>query len=140
MILLSLKMLWKNKVKLVLQYKESKENCVISNIYIYIYVSTYTCFVLPRTHQCIIYYILYVCTNISRAFILFTAVWAPTTPTFPSPSLFYQFFSPVALRGEILVMSGLENKWEVIDFFPICTTKTNGLGLRRGLMRVAEQR
>ena len=30
-------------------------------------------------------------------------------------------------------MFGLENKWtEAIDFFPICTTKTNELGLRRG--------
>ena len=37
-------------------------------------------------------------------------------------------------------MSGIENKWEAIDFFPICTTKTNELGLRRGLVRVAEQR
>ena len=63
-----------------------------------------------------------------------------TTPTFPSPSPFYQFFSPEkALKGEIL-MSGLKNKWiEAIDFFSICTTKTNELGLRRGLMRVAEQ-
>ena len=84
------------------------------------------------------FYILYVYTNISRAFILFIAARSPTTPTFPSPSPFYQFAA--ALRGEILLMFGLENKRKAIDFSPICTTKTNKLGLRRGLMRVAEQR
>ena len=33
-----------------------------------------------------------------------------THNTFPSPSPFYQFFSPAALRGEILLMSCLKNK------------------------------
>ena len=69
----------------------------------------------------ILYFILiylYIYLYISRAFNLFIAVRPPTTPTFPSPSSFYQFFSPAALRGEIL-MSGLENKWEALDFFPI---------------------
>ena len=56
------------------------------------------------------FYILYVYTNISRAFILFIAVRPPTTPTFPFTSPFYQFFSPAALRGEILLMSAVENK------------------------------
>ena len=72
-------------------------------IYIYIYVYIW------------IFYILYVYTNISRAFILFIAVRPTTTPTCPSPSPDYQFFSPAALRGEILLMSGLENKFR---FFP----------------------
>ena len=56
--------------------------------------------------------ILYVYANISRAFILFIAVLPPIAPTFylPLPSHFYQFFFPAALRGEILLMSGLENK------------------------------
>ena len=54
--------------------------------------------------------ILYLYTNISRAFILFLAFRPPTTPTFLSPSPFYQFFSPAALRGEILLVSCLKNK------------------------------
>ena len=58
---------------------------------------------------------------------------------FSLPLPLLSIFSAAALRGEIL-MSGLENKWKAIDFSPICTTKTNELGLRRGQMRVAEQR
>ena len=45
---------------------------------------------------------LFVYTNICRAFILFIAVRPPTAPTFSSPFLIYHFFSPAALRGEIL--------------------------------------
>ena len=54
--------------------------------------------------------ILYVYTNISRAFIIFITVWLPTTPTFPSRSPFDQLFSPSALSGKILLMPGIENK------------------------------
>ena len=60
----------------------------------------------------LIFYTYNICLYIyiSRAFILFIAVRPSTTPTFPSPSRFYQFFSPAVLTGEILLMSDLENK------------------------------
>ena len=58
------------------------------------------------------FYVLYVYANISRAFILFIAVWPPTTATFFLPLPLSQFFSPAILRGQILLMSNLHNKNE----------------------------
>ena len=79
------------------------------HVYIYTYKYTYKIYIYIYIHTYIyIFYILYVYTNISRAFILFIAAWLPTTLT-SAPSPFNQFFFPAALIGEIL-LSAFENK------------------------------